>query len=526
MGSARLGGRLRAGGKMKHHPTYQIVTVVLTLICLGACTAPPIGLSPAPEGMTREFAASGRYTLDLGEKYLALFTRSSNFPRLPERYHFPEELFVNNVVVSQKIMFWDGDMELERISGDHLPGSIVGTWSFERMNASFELTFKEDRTFLLKGLVSGWTPPITGRPNLVHAPTELDKIADDGVTPLGVLAPVAGKVLPATNHFIEYCTEEKNNPDGPCVAVFAPADGAVTRIVRREGFDSSVGPFDDYKIEFVVTESYKILFEHVGVLSESLAEAAKFDSADVEVLLRSGDVIGYAAGLKDAQPALGFGGVDLDAPQAHVNPLHYKHADPRRHFASSPIAFFESGLRGDLVDFIDGDAEPEWGTVCHDRYGTLAGNWFAAGLTGAARHRPENTLAFVRDAFDPTVIRISMGDHTQWLCACDAGEGIVDSTCHGGLFAVTGVSPFIGKRLSFETIAFAPLDEPVVFSICEFVYDEEKNAVPFAGSRAGIMLVALGGNMIKVETFSTEDLDRTFGGATPCFTVGARFYTR
>jgi len=517
---------------MKYIPTYQAVTVFLTLIYLSACTAPPIGLSPAPEGMTREFSASGHYYLDLGEKYLALFTRSTNFPRLPERYHFPEELFVENAVVSQKIMFWNDGLELERVSGDPVPGSIVGTWSFSRFRASYQLTFNKDRTFLLKGFVSGWIPPTTGRPLLVHEPTELDKVADGGVTPLGVLAPGAGRVLPATNHLIEYNTAAQNNPDGPCVTVFAPADGAVTRIVRREGFDAAVGPYSDYSIEFVVTESYKILFEHVGALSERLAAAVKSESADVEVgadvevVLKSGEPIGFAAGLKDALPALGFGGVDLDAPLPHVNPLHYKHADPRRHYASSPIAFFKSGLRSDLVGLIDGDGSPAWGTVCHDRYDTLAGNWFAEELTGNARHRPENTLAFVRDPLDPTQIRISMGDHTQWLCACDAGEGIVDSTCHGGPFAITGVSPFIGKPLSFETITFAPLDAPVVFSICEFVYDENRDAIPFPGSRSGIMLVALGGNMIKVQTFSADEIERTFGGAAPCFTAGARFYTR
>lgn len=521
-----LAGAVCIGGKMKHLSIYQIVTVFLGLIFLSACAATPSGLSPAPEGMTREFAASGNYYLDLGEKYLALFTRSTNFPRLPERYHFPEELLLENVVVSQKIMFWNDGIELERVSGDPVPGSIVGTWSFSRFRSSYELTFRQDRTFLVKGLVSGWIPPSTGEPLLVHQPTELEKVADGGVTPLGMLAPGEGRVLPTTDHLIEYRVEERNNPDGPCVAVFAPADGAVTRIVRREGFHTDVGPYSDYRIEFVVTESYKILFEQVGALSEKLAAAAKSKSADVEVVMKSGELIGFAAGLKDAQPALRFGGANLDAPLAHVNPLLYKHADRGRHFASSPIAFFESGLRGDLVDLIDGDGEPAWGTVCHDRYGTLAGNWFAEGLTGDARHRPQNVLSFVRDPFDPTQIRISMGDHTQWLCACDACEGIVDSTCHGGLFAVSGVSPFIGEPPSFDAIAFAPLDEPVVFSICEFVYDEERDAVPFAGSRSGIMLVALGGNMIKVQTFSKEEADQTFGGATPCFTVGARFYTR
>jgi len=476
--------------------------------------------------MTREFSASGRYYLDMGDKYLALFTRSTNFPRLPDRYHFPEELVVDDVVVSQKIMCWDNAIELERVSGEEMPGSIVGTWTFNRPRASYQLTFREDRTFHVKGLLSGWIPPATGAPLFVHEPTELDKVADGGVTPLGMLAPREGRVLPSTHHLIRFKAEEMLNQDGPRVGVFAPADGAVTRIVRRERFHSDVGPYSDYSVEFVVTESYKVFFEQLGALSDKLLAAMEQHPDDVEVVLKSGEPIGFAAGLKDAQPAILFGGVDLDAPLPHANPLLYRHSDERRHFGSSPIAFFESGLRGDLVDLIDRDEEPAWGEVCHDRYGTLAGNWFVEGITGGALGRPENMLAFVRDPFEPEEIRISMGAHDQWLCACDDGKGIVDSTCHGGLFAITGVSPFIGEPPAFDAITFVPLEQPIVFFICEFVYNEDGEAVPFPGCRSGIMLVALGGNMIKVQTFSADDMDRTFGGATPCFTTGARFYTR
>lgn len=197
--------------------------------------------------------------------------------------------------------------------------------------------------------------------------------------------------------------------------VRAPADGYIVGVEERTNFvgDDAV-PLE--RAEYRVTIEYSCSFYTIYDLITRLApdvDAAYVESGERRQTMRfpvfGGQVIGKIGG-----QTLDLNVVDLDITlSGFVVPAHYER-EPWKIHSVAPFDYFEEPLRSRLLELNPRLAEPRGGRIDYDIPGKLVGSWFLEGTEGYGGTDQQRYwsghLSFAYDHYDPTQVRVSIGD--------------------------------------------------------------------------------------------------------------------
>ena len=228
------------------------------------------------------------------------------------------------------------------------------------------------------------------------------------VQSLGNLQP-PGHTFPSDHIYFYYIDPGSLDPDKWNVSypVYAVADAFIDRI--------TYSPPNDYKVEFVETDTFSSYFDHVITLDASiLARAgALVAGSNCEWLpVKAGQLIGVVGGAP-GQLALDVGVVNLATTLPYINPSHYGfygHSDAPLKYYADPLRTALYGLVNRLTPDYLGSNQKD-GIICYDVPGSVSGNWVAEGSDGDFGNPDSWTqqLAFVYDPVYSAQIRISFG---------------------------------------------------------------------------------------------------------------------
>ncbi len=155
---------------------------------------------------------------------------------------------------------------------------------------------------------------------------------------------------------------------------------------------------DDYRIEFIHTESIISYLDHISNLPLGVILGAT---------LNTGDLVGYA---RLRTGAFDIGVVNYNKVTSFNTPERYH--EFYLHY-DDPYNYFTDSIRYMLEAKNPRIGEPKGGRVCFDLYGTLAGNWFLEGtpvnIESSGYQYGAYQLAFVYDMYNSSIIRISCG---------------------------------------------------------------------------------------------------------------------
>ncbi|HID60671.1 MAG TPA: hypothetical protein EYP46_02285 [Hadesarchaea archaeon] len=323
--------------------------------------------------------------------------------------------------------------------------------------------------------------------------------------PLGRLNPRSGHTFPSDHGGFVF-----KNPElyPPPYDVRAPAGGIISSIdyylydwPEESGFS---GQYTDYTVTIHHTNTFYSKIGHISELDESILEQADGLTpgtyTPTNIPISAGDVIGKAGGRPGALTGLDWWVVDEDVTlTGFIHPENY----PERtthivHF----IDYCEDNLRTILADRLYNSvtgvkrtAEPLGGKIDFDQLGKLVGNWIHESTTDPSMEWTKH-LAFVYDLYDPTQIRIAVGD--------TAGE-FLDLPGDGKIYQVVGNSP-----------------DPADISMESGMVVYRLRGTPEWGDEsvtATIIVQLVDDERIKVEGFSGHP-------SNPQFTADAQYYVR
>ncbi len=236
------------------------------------------------------------------------------------------------------------------------------------------------------------------------------------ILPYGTIDTGSGHVTPI-DHQYYYPKNRERGPD--LYDIFAPADGYIVLIAKRNQFvseEGGVNPVPDYYIVMEHSCSFWTYFD----LATSLAPEIQKELGDLpndEIFVSKGVRIQIKAGQKIGK--IGLRSLDFGVYDAETNLpgfLVYEHYDgePWKAHTVDPYDFFVEPIRSQLIAKTMRKAEPIGGKIDYDIDGKVIGNWFVEGSGGFPMKYEDknwrNHLAIFPDAYDPTQFIFSHGN--------------------------------------------------------------------------------------------------------------------
>jgi hypothetical protein len=195
--------------------------------------------------------------------------------------------------------------------------------------------------------------------------------------------------------------------------VYAPADGAITEIQRRETGGSVPGVEEEFRLVITYTCTFLSYYDLITVLDQSIIDKApdlqKSNYVEVEVPIKEGQLIG-----KIGKQTLDFAVWDTEKPlSGFIVPEHYK-SEAWKIYTVNPFDYFTDEVKKILIDKNLRTVEPIEGKIDYDIDGKLVGNWFLEGTNGYAGTNQnkyhEGHLSIVYNYLDPAAVMVSVGD--------------------------------------------------------------------------------------------------------------------
>lgn len=261
------------------------------------------------------------------------------------------------------------------------------------------------RQYWSHGTCTGSGPVMLGAP-----PLRLGDIAM--ILPLGLL--VFNHVTPIDHQYYEPANRSLGRSR---YDVLAPAKGAIVSIQTRPN-----GPNHDYRVAIEHSCTFWTYYDLMTELSPKVLQAAGWTpqstgTVQVRIPVEEGEVIGKVGG---QTLDIGVVNSEVTLPGLLV-PSHYTALEPWKIHTVDPFDYFKEPLRSRLLALDVRTVEPRGGKIDYDVDGRLVGNWFLQGTNGYRgtcdpRSSPSGCsywvghLAVVYDAYDPTQIRVSIGD--------------------------------------------------------------------------------------------------------------------
>ncbi len=195
--------------------------------------------------------------------------------------------------------------------------------------------------------------------------------------------------------------------------VYAPADGVITEIQRRDRSGDGGEVKEEFRLVITYTCTFFSYYDLITVLDpEILKEASELETSDyarTEISVNEGQLIG-----KIGKQTLDFAVWDTTKPlTGFVVPEHYE-SEPWKIYTVNPFGYFADDVKEILLAKSLRTVEPIEGKIDYDIDGKLVGNWFEDGTNGyAGSNRDkywEGHMSIVYDHIDPTAIIISIGN--------------------------------------------------------------------------------------------------------------------
>jgi hypothetical protein len=236
------------------------------------------------------------------------------------------------------------------------------------------------------------------------------------IYPYGTIDAESGHVTPIDHQYYY----PKNREQGPDLYdIFAPADGYIVLIAKRNQFVSEEGginPVPDYYVVMEHSCSFWTYFDLATSLAPEIQEEVGqlpndevFVSKNARIPIKAGQRIGKI-GLR----SLDFGVYDSETNLPGF--LVYEHYDgePWKVHTVDPYDFFVEPIKSQLIAKTPRKAEPIGGRVDYDIDGKVIGNWFVEESGGFPMKYKDKSwrdhLAIFPDAFDPTQFVFSHGN--------------------------------------------------------------------------------------------------------------------
>ena len=195
--------------------------------------------------------------------------------------------------------------------------------------------------------------------------------------------------------------------------VYAPADGTITQIQRRERNDDLSDVKEEFRLVITYTCTFLSYYDLITVLDPSVTakatELKNSNFANVEIPVKEGQLIG-----KIGKQTLDFAVWDTEKPlSGFVIPEHYER-EPWKIYTANPFDYFTDEIKKILLAKNLRTLDPVEGKIDYDIDGKLVGNWFVEGTNGYAGTNQtkyyEGHMSVVYNHLDPTTIIISIGD--------------------------------------------------------------------------------------------------------------------
>jgi len=261
------------------------------------------------------------------------------------------------------------------------------------------------------------------------------------IVPLGNLNPWGGHVLPTDHIYFTIRkpagTDPNNGNAAPAeVPLYSPGDITIT-MVNTSTHLSETPQFTDYGVSFSACAEVSGMFGHVSTLTaeiesqltEPIEACNEYETGgkqyrncryEVSILVGAGTVIGTVGG-REGQNCLDLWAYDTRQPE-----LAYASASRftgNQLYVACPVDHYSTALQAEMTPrFGRGGGfprtvEPVCGEIMLDITGTVQGDWFPSGVSGAI---PEDMdLALVFDNVDPTVPIFSVGRSTLSALSVD-----------------------------------------------------------------------------------------------------------
>lgn len=240
---------------------------------------------------------------------------------------------------------------------------------------------------------------------LTHPP--MDPAVVVSFTPLGSLA--GGHVTPIDHAYL-YPPFESAADAYPVVMM---GDGYIKEIQRRVHDEGMPSQREEFRLVFQHTCTFFSYVDLVRVLapdieaafpdlqSQNHAYGHHFVPAGHEIARIGGQSLDVAV-YNEELPLTGF-----------ISPELYDR-EPWKIYTDDFLAYLPADVREQILALSPRTMEPLGGKIDHDVPGHLMGNWFREGTNGyagASDHQYwDGHLAFVPDAFDPTHLKLSLGN--------------------------------------------------------------------------------------------------------------------
>lgn len=195
--------------------------------------------------------------------------------------------------------------------------------------------------------------------------------------------------------------------------VYAPADGTITEIQRRETGGGVSGVEEEFRLVITYTCTFFSYYDLITVLEPSITKEAteleKSNFTKVEISVKKGQLIG-----KIGKQTLDFAVWDTEKPlTGFIVPEHYER-EAWKIYTANPFDYFTDDIKKILIAKNLRTAKPIQGKIDYDIDGKLVGNWFREGTNGyegANQNKYyEGHLSVVYNYLDPTAIMVSVGD--------------------------------------------------------------------------------------------------------------------
>lgn len=250
----------------------------------------------------------------------------------------------------------------------------------------------------------------TGPVTLTHLP--MNDSDYSSIIPLGLLA---GAHVTPIDHL--YFSPASRNSPRDAYPVYAMADGYLIEVQRRGiNVDTGQARAEEFRYTFQHSCTFFTYFDLVTSMS------AEVKAAFPDVATK-GNAIGHMK-VKAGEEIGRIGGQTLDTAvynlevtlTGFIHPELYDGEAWKIH-TDDFFKYWPADLQAKMLARNVRAAEPRTGKIDYDVDGKLIGNWFKAGTKGyideSSQDRSyywEGHLALVPDVFDPTLIRVSIGN--------------------------------------------------------------------------------------------------------------------
>jgi len=250
----------------------------------------------------------------------------------------------------------------------------------------------------------------TGPVTLTHLPMKETDFSS--IIPLGLLA---GAHVTPIDH-LYFSPADRNSPRD-AYPVFAMGDGYLIEVQRRGiNVDTGQARAEEFRYTFQHTCTFFTYFDLVTSLSDEVKTAFP------EVMTR-GHAIGHMK-VKGGQEIGRIGGQTLDTAiynldltlKGFIHPELYDGEAWKIH-TDDFFKYWPAVLKQKMLARNVRSAEPRTGKIDYDVDGKLIGNWFKEGTKGYIdESNPDRSyyweghLAIVPDVYDPSFIRVSIGN--------------------------------------------------------------------------------------------------------------------